>query len=104
MPRSLQEGTLAVERASSALADELGRTPTVAQIAERAEMDEEEVLDVLQARESQRSVSLDAPVRREEPEAMTAADTIGGDEPGFDRVDPSSRSRPARSWMSASAL
>jgi RNA polymerase sigma-B factor len=87
MPRSLQERSLAVERASDALSDELGRSPTVAQIAERLELDEEDVLDVLQARESQRSVSLDTPVRRDEPESVPKIETVGGDEIGFDAVE-----------------
>ena len=87
MPRSLQEGSLAVERASDELADQRGASPTVAQIAERTGLEEERVLDVLQARESQRSVSLDAPVRRDEQEAVAIVDTIGREEPGFDAVE-----------------
>jgi RNA polymerase sigma-B factor len=87
MPRSLQERSLTVERASDALSDELGTSPTVAQIAERLELEEEEVLDVLQARESQRSVSLDTPVRRDEPESVPKVETIGAHEIGFDAVE-----------------
>jgi len=87
MPRSLQERSLAVERASSGLSDELGASPSVAQIAERLEIGEEDVLDVLQARESQRSVSLDTPVRRDEPESVPKIETIGREELGFDTVE-----------------
>lgn len=87
MPRSLQERSMAVGRASDALSDELGRSPTVAQIAERLDLEEEDVLDVLQARESQRSVSLDTPVRRDEPESVPKIETIGGDDIGFDSVE-----------------
>jgi RNA polymerase sigma-B factor len=87
MPRSLQERSMAVERASDALSDELGQSPTVVQIAERLDLEQEDVLDVLQARESQRSVSLDTPVRREEPESVPKIETIGGDEIGFDSVE-----------------
>lgn len=87
MPRSLQERSLAVERASDALSDDLGRSPSVAQIAEHLELEEEDVLDVLQARESQRSVSLDTPARRDEPESVPKIETVGGDELGFDTVE-----------------
>ncbi len=87
MPRSLQEGALAVERASEALTDELGTSPTVAQIAERIGSDEEAVLDVLQAQESQHSVSLDAPTRRDEAESVPVIETLGRGEPGFDGVE-----------------
>jgi RNA polymerase sigma-B factor len=86
MPRSLQEGSLAVERAATALADELGRTPAVTEIAERLGVEEEDVLDALQARESQHTVSLDAPVQRDETQ-VTMAETIGRDECGFDTVE-----------------
>ena len=87
MPRGLQEQSLAVGRASDALTDELGASPTIGQIAERVGLSEEDVLDVMQARESQRSVSLDAPVRRDEPEAIPRIETLGRDEPGFERVE-----------------
>lgn len=87
MPRSLQERSLAVERASAALSDDLGKSPSVVQIAEHLELEEEDVLDVLQARESQRSVSLDTPARREEPDSVPKVETVGGDEIGFDTVE-----------------
>jgi RNA polymerase sigma-B factor len=87
MPRSLQERSLAVERASDALSDELGKSPSVAQIAAHLELEDEDVLDVLQARESQRSVSLDTPARREEPESVPKVETVGGDDIGFDTVE-----------------
>ena len=87
MPRSLQERSMAVERASGVLSDELGKSPTVTQIAERLDLSEEDVLDVLQARESQRSVSLDTPVRRDEPESVPKVETVGDDDIGFDAVE-----------------
>ena len=86
MPRSLQEGSLAVERSATLLADELGRTPSVSEIAEHLDVEEEDVLDALQARESQHAVSLDAPVQRDETQ-VTMAETIGRDECGFDAVE-----------------
>ena len=87
MPRRAQENTMQVERVASCLADELGRTPTVGEVAEWAGISEEDVLDAFQARESQRSVSLDLPVRRDEPDAIPMVDTIGGEELGFQRVE-----------------
>lgn len=87
MPRSLQERTLDVERTATALGEELGRGPTVAEVAERASISEEDVLDVYQAREAQRSMSLDMPVHREEAESVPMIETVGTFEPGFDRVE-----------------
>jgi RNA polymerase sigma-B factor len=87
MPRSLQERSLAVERASAALGDELGRTPSVPQIAARVNLSEEDVLDVLQARASQRAASLDMPVHRDDSESVPTVETIGSEDGGFDRVE-----------------
>ena len=87
MPRSLQERSLAVERENQALADELGAVPSVGQIAERLELSEEEILDVLQARESQRAMSLDMPVHRDESESVPTIETIGTDDAGYDAVE-----------------
>src|SRR4051812_5549542 len=49
LPRGLQERTMAVQEAAQKLGEELGRTPTVAQIAERLELTEEEISEALQA-------------------------------------------------------
>jgi RNA polymerase sigma-B factor len=87
MPRSLQESSLRVERVSATLADEFGATPTVGQIADRLGVSEEDVLDALQARESQRAASLDMPVHRDESESVPTVETIGSDDLGFDRVE-----------------
>ena len=61
LPRHLQDRTMAVRAAAAALSEELGRTPTVSQIAERLELSEEEVLETLQADSARRTLSLDGP-------------------------------------------
>jgi RNA polymerase sigma-B factor len=85
--RSMQERSLAIEKASDKLVKELGREPSVSEIAERLELEDEDVLDALQVRESQHQLSLDAPVRLDEPEASARIETIGDDEQGFEAVD-----------------
>jgi RNA polymerase sigma-B factor len=87
MPRSLQERTLKVERTSTGLGEELGRAPTAREVAERSGLSEEEVLDVYQAREAQRSISLDMPVHRDETDSVPMIETVGGEEGGFDAVE-----------------
>ena len=87
MPRSLQETTLNVERTSKELGEELGRAPTATEVAERADLTEEDVLDVYQAREAQRSMSLDMPVHRDEAESVPMIETVGTVEDGFDAVE-----------------
>ena len=61
LPRGLQERTMAVSEAAAALSDELGATPTVAQIAARLDWDDDEVSEALQAEETRRTLSLDVP-------------------------------------------
>jgi len=87
MPRSLQERTLEVERTTTALGEELGRAPTAKEVSERSGLDEEGVLDVYQAREAQRSVSLDMPVHRDESDSVPMIETVGSTEAGFDAVE-----------------
>jgi RNA polymerase sigma-B factor len=85
--RSMQERTLAIEKASDKLVREFGREPSVSEIAERLELEDEDVLDALQACESQHQLSLDAPVRRDEPEAVARIETIGDEDQGFEAID-----------------
>lgn len=87
MPRSLQERTLEVERTSTELGEKLGRGPTAKEVAERSGLSEEDVLDVYQAREAQRSMSLDVPVHRDEADSVPMIETIGSIEGGFDAVE-----------------
>lgn len=87
MPRSLQERTMEVERTATTLGEELGRAPTVGEIGERAGLSDEDVLDVYQALEAQRSMSLDMPVHRDEAESVPMIETVGSVENGFDAVE-----------------
>jgi RNA polymerase sigma-B factor len=87
LPRSLQELTMEVEKATSALTEDLGRSPTVAEIAEELEIAEEEVLEALTADAARRTTSLDAPRSVEDGEGGTVIDTVAGLEPGYDRVE-----------------
>ncbi len=68
VPRSLQELSLEIERCRGELGHDLGRPPTVGEIAERVGVTEETVLEGMEAAGMYRSGSLDA--------------TIGGDEEG----------------------
>jgi RNA polymerase sigma-B factor len=74
VPRALQELIGRVDRAAAELAGQEGRSPTVAEIAERTEATPERVLEALRARTARRTDSLDferesenggAPVGRE---------------------------------------
>jgi RNA polymerase sigma-B factor len=87
LPRGLQERTIAVSKAAAELSDELGRTPTVAQVAERLGLEQEEVSEALQADEARRTLSLEVPRSRGDEDSTTILETVGGTEPGYDAVE-----------------
>jgi RNA polymerase sigma-B factor len=87
LPRGLQERTMAVQEAAQKLAEELGQTPTVSQIAERLELTDEQVSEALQAEEARRTLSLDVPRSREDAESVPMVETVGAAETGYDRVE-----------------
>jgi RNA polymerase sigma-B factor len=89
VPRDLQELTLRVDRAVGDLSEHLHRQPSVGQIAEALAVQEEEVLEALQAGGAYRAVSFDAPRGSGggDEDVATLADSIGIDESGFDRAE-----------------
>jgi RNA polymerase sigma-B factor len=86
VPRDLQELTLAVSRAATALEREHGCKPTVDQLAEHLGVVDEDVLEALQAKHARRAGSLDAP-RRDDEDDGVVGDAIGVAEEGFERVE-----------------
>jgi RNA polymerase sigma-B factor len=81
LPRSLQERTRSVQIAMEALSAKLGRSPTVAEIAERIEATPEQVLEAMEARFAYRVDSLDAPAEPgDERDQWHAA---GEEDPGY---------------------
>src|SRR3954451_16644914 len=85
--RDLQELCLAVEEARDALWLELGRSPTVADLAAYVDRAPEEVMEALQASDSRSLRSLDAPVHEEEGDSASAGDLLGDADPGYERVE-----------------
>ena len=85
-PRELQELIMRVDRASVKLSQELDRAPTVSELAEAADSDEEHVLEALQARSGRGALSIHAPQSRD-PEAASLEDSIGCDEDGFEQAE-----------------
>ena len=85
--RDLQELCLSVEEARESLWADLGRSPTVGDIAARLRRSEEEVVEALQATEGRSVRSLDAPVHDEEQDSVSAGDLIGDVDAEYDRVE-----------------
>jgi RNA polymerase sigma-B factor len=90
VPRSAQERALQVRDAERALADELGRSPTVPELAQFMELGNEEVLDGMQALRALGSISLDAPRGNggeNGDEDSSYADTIGAEDERYELVE-----------------
>jgi RNA polymerase sigma-B factor len=86
LPRKLQETKLALRAATEALTHELGRGPTVAELATRLAVDEELVLEVLTVDDTYTPASLDAGSGDEDADRATLADTLGGPDDRMDLV------------------
>jgi len=87
LPRDLQERTMEVQNAVKELSDELGRSPTVSEIAQRLEFSQEEIAEALQADEARRTLSLDVPTSRQDGESPPMAETVGHTEPGYEAIE-----------------
>jgi RNA polymerase sigma-B factor len=82
VPRSIQDLRPRVNRAIEALSGELGRSPTIAEIAERSGVGDEEVLEVIHSERARTATSLSAPAGGDE-----AALDVADGESGYDRVE-----------------
>jgi RNA polymerase sigma-B factor len=82
VPRDLQELTQRVGRTTERLVHELGRTPSVAEIADTLGVTPEEVLEAREAATAFAAESLDRPAG-DDQDAAPLVDTLGTDEPGY---------------------
>jgi RNA polymerase sigma-B factor len=81
VPRNVQETAILVNRTVSAMWQELGRAPTVAEIARSADIGEDDVLQALDALQAYTTDSLDAPVG---DATSTAAEAFGSEDRSFE--------------------
>lgn len=87
VPRGLHDRMAEVEKAISELTVELQRSPAVGEIAERMEIDTNEVLEVLEANHNRRPLSLDRPIGNEDSEEAPATEWVGDEDEGYELVD-----------------
>src|SRR3954449_2514042 len=87
LPRSLQERTRAVQVAANGLRSNLGRSPTIAEVAERIGATSEQVIEAMEARLAYRVESLDAPAEPGDERAQWQ--TAGAVDAGFDTAEQS---------------
>src|SRR5438874_2904393 len=79
-PRRMQELYLRLGKVVAALSQELGRSPTIPELAQEAQVSEEEVLEALEAGQAYRFASLDAPSPGDE-DSETMASHLGEEDP-----------------------
>ncbi len=79
-PRALQELHLALRRADEELTQELGRHPAISELAERLDVNDEDVLEALEAGAAHHADSIDAPVGDGD---RSAADRLGSRDAGY---------------------
>jgi RNA polymerase sigma-B factor len=84
VPRRLQELRLALTSRTEDLRQQLGRSPTVAELAADLSVGSEDVLEALEAADAYTAVPLDAPI---DTDGATAADRLGGLDLGLLRVE-----------------
>ena len=96
VPRDLQERTLAVTREAEALSKQLGRSSKPRDVALALGCSVEEVLEAQHAAASYEAASLDAPTARDDNEAASLVDRLGGEDAAYELVE--DRDAIARTW------
>jgi len=84
VPRGLQELHLETKATVEELRGQLGRPPTVSEVAAHLHVSDEDVLEAMEVGHAYRLRSLDAPAGDEMPDLGS---TLGDDDPALDAVD-----------------
>ncbi|KAA6224526.1 RNA polymerase sigma factor SigF [Streptomyces albofaciens JCM 4342] len=89
VPRRVQELRTELSRAGEQLSADLGREPTVSELAARLEIGEDEVVDAIAASNGYTAGPLETPGDGSgaEGESRAIADVMGGDDPGMELVE-----------------
>ncbi len=87
VPRRLQELHLELTKVVAQLGQDLGRSPTVAEIAEAAGTNEETVLEGLEIAQAYNFTSLDAPIDSEDGGTTSFADQLGEEDEQLENLE-----------------
>ena len=88
VPRGLQERIREVDDTIAGLASTLERSPTVAEIAEKLELREDEVLEAMEASDARRTMSLDQPAAAgDDTGDSVVGERVGEPDPGYELVE-----------------
>jgi RNA polymerase sigma-B factor len=89
VPRRMKELSVRLSRAVEAQTAELGRSPTIAELAKATGSDEDEVVEALQTSEAYSTRSLSQPLGFDGSEDETMQDVLGKPDEGFSEVEDS---------------
>jgi RNA polymerase sigma-B factor len=87
VPRGAQERALKVREAQERLTREQGRAPTVNQLAQRLELDIEDVVDAIAALQAYETFSLDAHLADGNAEFASYGESVGADDERYELVE-----------------
>ena len=87
VPRRMQELHLRLGQIVSQLNQDLGRSPTIAEIAQSASVSEEEVLEAMEAGQAYRFASIDAPAGGDDEDGGTLAASLGEEDESMTDVE-----------------
>jgi RNA polymerase sigma-B factor len=87
VPRGLHDRMAEVDKAITELTKALQRSPSVGEIAERLEVEQTDVLEVMEANHNRRPLSLDRPAGAEDSEESPPTEWIGAEDEAFELVE-----------------
>jgi RNA polymerase sigma-B factor len=87
VPRRMKELSLRLARTIESSTGNLGRAPTIAELAADTGLDEEEVVEALETYHAYSTRSLAQPLGLGDSEEGTVEDLFGGPEPGYEEVE-----------------
>lgn len=99
VPRKYQEKRAELNRVTAEFTQRHGRSPTVRELAELLEMDEEQTLELIDAARAYSTLSLDVPFGPDD-DGATLGDTLGGLDDALERVVDHAALRPALAALS----
>ena len=87
VPRRLQELSLRLNKVVAQLTQDLGRSPTVPEIAKATDVTEEEVLEALESGQAYSTTSLDAPTGNDDEDTPHRLDRMGEEDIALDNLE-----------------
>jgi RNA polymerase sigma-B factor len=94
VPRRIQETRLRINRVTGELAQRLGRSPTVTDLAAELDTDEEHIIEALDAGRAYRTLSLDAPASSDADGPTDLSSLLGEPDPDLEQTENREALRP----------